>query len=114
MTGITGWREGWVDPAQEHFELRFGSAQEGSWRDWVPVALVGPPVAGLATVQFLLDPTNPCNAEAITHAMREIQFYLIDLRENDPWGYARYHGTTTSNVYSKTHWSYSEAETKKD
>jgi hypothetical protein len=112
MPEITGWREGCVDTAKERFELRIGSAKEGGWKDWIPVALVGAPIAGVVTVQFLVDRSDPKNAVTISYATKEIQFYLIDLREDEPWTYAKYHSTTGSNVYSNIHWSYYEAGMK--
>lgn len=39
------WREGRVNPAREHLELRFGPADEGARADCIRVARVGPPVS---------------------------------------------------------------------
>jgi hypothetical protein len=57
-------------------------------------------------VHFLIDPSDPNNAEAVSNAKKEIQFYLIDKKETDPWAYAQYHAGTASNAYSETHWSF--------
>ena len=39
-------------------------------------------------------------------ARRELNFYLIELKEKDPWSYACYHCSTATNLYSKVHWEY--------
>lgn len=110
---ITVWREGSVDRSQEHFELRYGSAEaeDDGWDDWTPIALIGRPVAGIATVQFLVPTDDPNTVEAVRYAKKEIQFYLIDLEKTDPWEYAKYHCGTLANVYSDIHWSFFESGT---
>jgi hypothetical protein len=42
----------------------------------------------------------------IRYVRREIDYYLVELREKDPWAYAIYHCSTAANVYSKVHWGY--------
>ena len=100
---ISRWREGRVDRTREHFELRYKSTVKFE-SDWIPVAVVGPPRAHIVNVQFLVEPGDPKNLAAVSDAKKEIQFYLIDKREPDPWGYARYHCGTSSNIYSNVHW----------
>ena len=102
---ITRWQEGGVDRTKQHFELRYGSRDSG-WSEWIPVALIGPPKGRIVNVQFFLETTEPKNAEAVDNVKREIQFYLIDKAETDPWAYARYHCGTESNIYSNVHWSF--------
>ena len=111
---ITRWQEGGVDRTKQHFELRYGSAEDSGWSEWIPVALIGPPKRRIVNVQFLLENGKPKNAEAVNHVKREIQFYLIDKGEPDPWGYARYHCGTESNIYSNVHWSFVRAGTPKN
>lgn len=103
---ISRWQEGGVDRTKEHFELRYGSARDGGWSKWIPLAVVGPPIAGVVNVQFLVEPGDPSNANAISDVANEIQFYLIDKRERKPWAYAQYHCSTGANVYSNVHWSF--------
>ena len=58
-------------------------------------------------VEFLLDPTAGVEAgEAIELARKELDFYLVELNEPDPWEYAIYHCGTSANVYSQIHWGY--------
>lgn len=103
---IKRWQEGKVNRAKEHFELRFGSADDAGWSDWAPVALVGPPVDGAVIVQFIIEPDTPERKAIIADASKEIQFYFLDLEKDDPWGYAQYHSGTCSNWYSSVHWSF--------
>jgi hypothetical protein len=95
-----------VDRTKEHLELRYGSAEDHGWDEWTPVAVIGPPADGAVKVQFLVDRSDPSNADAVSYAAREIQFYLIDKGEPNPWAYAKYHCGTSANVYSKVHWSF--------
>jgi hypothetical protein len=108
---ISRWQEGRVDRTGEHFELRYESIVnfESDWSDWIPVARVGPPKARIVNVQFLVDSDDLKNAAAISGVTKEIQFYLIDKREPNPWRYAQYHCGTSSNIYSRIHWGYFEA-----
>jgi hypothetical protein len=103
---ISRWQEGRVDRTKEHFELRYGSIEDGGWSAWMPVALIGPPIGGVVHVEFLLEPGNPRNADAISDVKREIQFYLFELGERYPWAYAQYHSGTASNALSTVHWSF--------
>lgn len=74
---------------------------------WTPVALVAPAEVGGYAVQFLLDPARGGDeAEAVREAHRELDFYLGELNEPDPWAYAIYHCGTTSNLYSSIHWEH--------
>ncbi len=101
------WEPGKVDRSEEHFELRHGDARAGGgWRDWLPVALIGPARGGAFQVEFLIDETTEAHRVALEELRRELTFYLVDLDRPDPWGYARHHCDTMANVYSKIHWSF--------
>src|SRR5262249_51158704 len=94
------WAEGIVDSTAEHMRLCFGDA-------WTPVALVAPAGVGRYAVEFLLDPAGGDDAaEAAREARRELDFYLDELNEPDPWAYAIYHCGTASNLYSSIHWEH--------
>jgi len=103
---ISQWQTGPVDRTKEHFELRYGSIEDAGWSAWTPIALIGPAMRGVVQVQFLVEPGDPENAEPVSNVKREIQFYLFELGERDPWTYAQYHCGTTSNAISKVHWSF--------
>jgi hypothetical protein len=104
------WKEGAVDPTEEHFELRYGSADDSDWAAWPLIARVGPPTRGVFPVQFIAareTPTASAMVEAVEH---ELSFYLVGLGERDPWLYAKYHSGTSSNLYSRVHWVYCPKE----
>jgi hypothetical protein len=104
MPKISRWQEGRVDRTKEHFELRYGFTSDSDV--WILVAVVGPPVAGIVNVQFLVEPDDPKNADAVSDVKKQIQSYLLELGEPDPWRYAQYHCTTMANVYPRVHWSF--------
>jgi hypothetical protein len=103
---ICRWQKGKVDRTKEHFELRYGSAWDSDWNGWTPIAVIGRPKRRFVNVEFLVDCAEPENAKAIHDVEEEIQFYLIDKEEPNPWGYAQYHCGTSSNIYSPVHWSF--------
>ncbi|HNY51673.1 MAG: hypothetical protein BWY69_01592 [Planctomycetes bacterium ADurb.Bin401] len=101
------WQEGFVDRSKDHFELRYGLSNTGGWDDWLPVALIGPPTKGAFIVQFLNDDKiSKISANVFQQVKKEIEFYLIEKKEEDPWAYAQYHCGTAANAYSAIHWSF--------
>jgi len=40
----------------------------------------------------------------VNEVTRELNFYLIEKGEDNPWAYAKYHCSTASNIYSSVHW----------
>ena len=57
---------------------------------------------GEITVEFLVN----CEREAKTAIVKELDFYFVELREMNPWGYAIYHCSTGANAYSNVRWGY--------
>ena len=106
------WEEGPIDPTQEHIELQYGDAASSSYDQWIPVALVSAPERQKFTVQFLISGMSPKEKKMLECAKQELNFFLIDKGEEDPWGYAQYHCTTASNVYSLMHWSFHPKDQK--
>jgi hypothetical protein len=101
------WREGRVDRASEHFELRYGDASTSRWDECLLVASVSRDQEGVCSVEFLTERTDPRNAKIVTEVVRELNFYLVELRtpdRPDPWDYLHYHCGTSSNIYSPVHW----------
>jgi hypothetical protein len=107
------WRERKVDPAGDHFELRYGSAEDSDWNGWLPIARVGRPVKGVFGVEFIVDRANPASAKMMDAAVGELDFYLVTKGERNPWAYARYHCGTGANLYSAVHWSFHKRKGKK-
>jgi hypothetical protein len=99
------WAEGPVDRSKSHLELRYGSAGDSGWDKWLPVARVGPPRDRTFPVEWIVDRADPAHREAADAVAKELDFYLVEKGEADPWAYAAYHSGTTSNAYSQVHWA---------
>jgi len=95
-----------VDDGKEHIELCHGIALKTPHEDWVPIVRIGRPKEHLFPVQWLLKSGCPEHQTMLDDARRELDFYLVDLVNPDPWEYAQYHCTTAANAYSSIHWSY--------
>ncbi len=74
--------------------------------DWLPVARIGRPEGNRFPVQWLITADSSDHDAPIAKARQQLDFYLVDLREPDPWAYAKYHCNTSANMYASIHWSY--------
>lgn len=70
------------------------------------MALIGRAHEGLCNVEFLIDRDDFRNARIVRDALRELNFYLGELKQPNAWVYLQYHCSTMSNVYSTLHWDY--------
>jgi len=100
------WREAEVDEAGDHFELRYGSAREAGWDEWLPVAFVGPPEGKEFPVRFVVGRDDESKADIVKELLSELNFYLVELEQPDRWAYLQYHAGTASNIYSSIHWAF--------
>jgi hypothetical protein len=100
------WREDVIDVQTEHIELRYGDAGNSPYEQWIPVALIGKPTNNVFPVLWLVSPDDPAHERMIDAARKELDFFLVELREPNPWEYAKYHCKTAANIYSDVHWSY--------
>jgi hypothetical protein len=101
------WAEAPVKTYDDHFALFYGESEH-------PVAVVGRPVEQVFPVEFIPWTQSGQDVTAIQEEIRqELDFYLAELREPDPWKYARYHCGTAANIYSSVHWSYFPAGDKR-
>ncbi|MDH4197470.1 MAG: hypothetical protein OEW05_08700 [Candidatus Aminicenantes bacterium] len=100
------WVRGEVDRGKEHIQLFYGKTPEQSWDEFKPVALLSRPVRNICKVQFVLEKEGEESEAMITAVINELNFYLIDKLEPNPWAYAIYHCSTGANMYSKVHWAY--------
>jgi len=91
------WHLDTVDQTNHTFGLAVGSES-------TVVALVGQAQGHVFPVQFLIDPADDQNTLVVSQVLREINHYLVELGEPDPWAYLKYHATTASNLYSNVHW----------
>ena len=103
-TPLWMWKEGEVNPEEEHIKLGYGGFED----KFVPVALVVPEEDNCFIVEVLMTESDRDLEiqEILKQAKSELDFYLVEKHEQDPWAYAIYHCSTASNLYSKVHWSY--------
>ena len=100
------WTEGHVDEREDFIELRYGSASQFSCDEWLTVARVGAPVEHTFPVEWLLDRKK--HPKPVAAIQKELDFYLVEKEEENPWLYAQYHCGTSANLYSDVHWGFHE------
>ena len=99
--GSLHWIEGKVDRSIEHIVLTYGNTSEGKERK---IAYVMPINSNVFIVQFTTSIKGKENIEIFTDSKKQLDFYLVEKQEHDPWKYLKYHCTTSANEYSKVHW----------
>jgi hypothetical protein len=104
--GLWRWITGKVDTSKEHVKILYGDTNKSCWDDFITVALLSPPVNQTYTVEFLVAPEGPYEVEMINAVKRELDFFLIEKGEENPWTYVEYHCGTAANLYSNVHWSF--------
>ena len=94
------WTEREVAREQPHLALAHNEHS-------ATVARVGAPVDGIFPVQFLVsrESDDEVMRRVVADTVRELDYYLVELGEPDPWAYAIYHCGTAANLYSRVHWS---------
>jgi hypothetical protein len=100
------WQEGPVDQAQSHLKIYYVPDIEHEGPSFV-IAAILPPEQHVFRVE-LFPATLPVEMDPVSiveGVKRELDYFLIELREADPWKYAKYHCTSTSNVYSHFQWA---------
>ena len=100
------WEEGEVDERKEHIELRYGKAGETPYENWMPIARIAKLTNNIFAVEWLLKQDSSEHQIILNDARHELDFYLVEKGEPDPWAYALYHCGTGANMYSRVHWSY--------
>lgn len=96
---VSHWSEGVVDLGKEHIKLFVGPFDDTAQL----VALVAPAGRRTFTVQFVVEKAD--YADVVNEVTRELNFYLVEKGEDNPWAYAKYHCSTASNIYSSVHWT---------
>ena len=94
-----GWSEGLVDKNTEYIEINYKDNSD-------PVALIGKDDGKNFVVQLLINKDQPGNDEILKVVICDLDYYLIEKQEEDPWQYAKYHCSTVSNLYSSVYWHY--------
>lgn len=100
---VRSWREGEVASEMEQIVIVWGRPGEGQ----IAVARVAPssPSETFA-VQFLLSNKDKKSRAIVEAVHKELDFYLVEKEEDDPWAYAIYHCSTAGNLYGDIHWGY--------
>ncbi len=93
MTMTSEWHRGQIDKAREHIELLW--AKDGGL-----ICKLQPETNNSFIVEF----EDGINKRRTKEAENELNFYLIELNEPDPWKYAKYHCGSTCNWYSSVRW----------
>jgi len=91
------WCEGIVDKKEEHIKIWYKDEKH-------PTAIVTKTKEEGIVVQFFTD--EPDIIEAKEEIIRELNFYFNELNKQNPWAYAIYHCSTSSNMYSDVRWGY--------
>ena len=108
------WSEGTVDRQSDHFELQYENASNAGPFEWIPVALVGRPANGTFNVEFLISRADPENSAIVKAVEKELNFYIVEKREPNPWNYLQHHCGTSANIYSKVHWSFHPGQSPRE
>jgi len=95
------WIEGKVDRSNEHIVLTYGDTPDGKEKH---IAYVMPITSNVFIVQFVKSMARKENKEILIEAKKQLDYFLIEKHENDPWKYARYYCTTAATEYSNVHW----------
>jgi hypothetical protein len=99
------WHAGDVDARGDHLALWHTNIEK-------PVAVVGPPSDHVFPVEF--QPRTTTDPDVLDEVRRELDYYLVELGEPDPWAYAIYHAGTTANIYGSVHWSWHPADSREN
>ncbi len=100
------WEVGKVNKSDAHIKIIYCSINNTEKNQFTPIVIVSAPKGRTFIVEFLINPEKPHETEMINSVKRELDFYLVDKKEDDPWAYAIYHCNSSANVYSNVHWSY--------
>jgi len=100
------WTEGKVNTAEDHIKIHYGNTKNSVWQKWPIIALLSPPKRNQFTVQFVVAGKGSKEQKMIREVRRELDYYLVEKKEENPWAYARYHCGTAANLYSMVHWSF--------
>ena len=102
--------EGQVLADDEHLSLSYGSVDTAE-PPLPTVARVSAPVEGIVTLELLIDGSTTNHEEISAEVRRQVHWLFVEKGEPSPWVYARYHSTTSANIYSLVHWSWVPAQT---
>ncbi|MGD0354323.1 MAG: hypothetical protein ABSB31_02625 [Dehalococcoidia bacterium] len=90
------WVKGIVNDKDDHIKIWHVENEN-------PVALLAPGQERSFVVQFLLadKPEDIQTCKIIEAVRHELDYFLIEKLEENPWAYANYHCNSGANMYSK-------------
>jgi protein-tyrosine-phosphatase len=100
------WVEGIVSNWSEHIRISFHEQDDDI--TFIPVARIAPGHGRTTIVQFVLneDLSASKTEQILKDVKRQLNFFLSEKDEPDPWSYAMYHCTTAGMLYSTVWWGY--------
>ena len=100
------WVEGIVSNWSEHIRISFHDQDDDI--TFIPVARIAPGHGRTTIVQFVLneDLSASKTEQILKDVKRQLNFFLSEKDEPDPWSYAMYHCTTAGMLYSTVWWGY--------
>jgi len=100
------WIEGVVDKNKDHIKITYGDVRKDE--TMIPIAHIAPGEGRSFNVQFINKKDDLGNkmTSILKEVKEELNFYLVNKGEPDPWAYAQYHCTTAANMYSNVHWEW--------
>jgi len=98
------WNEGKVNSRMEHIKVGYG----GYDKPFVPIALVAPGKGQSFVVEFMVKKSElePKKKHIYDKVLRQLDYFLLELNDPNPWTYAIYHCGSTANAYSDIRWAY--------
>ena len=75
---------------------------------WTRIARIDKPLDGVFPVSFVNFSWN-IPQSIVECVVREINYYLVELDEQNPWQYMLHHCNSAANIYSQVHWEYCES-----
>lgn len=102
------WKLGEVDTSRRFFELKYGY-------DPAPVARINLGENKIFIVQFILPAHIKTEQyrEILKEIIYEVELYLINNSEPDPFSYMIKHTLKCANIYSRVHWRYYPSGSKR-
>ena len=101
---IDSWVEGQVSGKGEYIKLWYDPDRDETGDSWLTVAVLGPPSDGIAVIEYVIDPLDSANAQAVEAVARDLD---VILRQPGGWAYAiRWATSSVGNFYGSVHWGF--------
>lgn len=97
------WKLGQITESSEYFLLTYQRISDPSTKA-IEVAKVSKSNNDVFIVELLIELASNKMKKIWAAVVEELDFYIIEKKEHDIWGYLIYHSGTSSNLYSEIHW----------